>query len=134
MMKVLPLTPLMTISLTLTIGIIIAKWGYDDFNMRFWLIISIISCALSSIIFFLTKFLSKKAYFSRSHQFLIYSQCVMIHLCILSLGSFLTCKQIADSQTSTQLKTGRNCLTSHGQKSIPNAIKAILKANWFPFT
>lgn len=56
MMKALPLTPLMTISLTLTIGIIIAKWGYDDFNMRFWLIISIISCALSSIIFFLTKF------------------------------------------------------------------------------
>lgn len=104
MMKALPLTPLMTISLTLTIGIIIAKWGYDDFNMPFWLIISIISCALSSIIFFLTKFLSKKAYFSRSHQFLIYSQCVMIHLCILSLGAFLTCKQIADSQTSTQLK------------------------------
>lgn len=103
-MKALPLTPLMTISLTLTIGIIIAKWGYDDFNMRFWLIISIISCALSSIIFFLTKFLSKKAYFNRSHQFLIYSQCVMIHLCILSLGAFLTCKQIADSQTSTQLK------------------------------
>ena len=72
-MKELSLTPLMTISLTLTIGIIIAKWGYDDFNMRFWLIISIISCALSSIIFFLTKFLSKKAYFSRSHQFLIFS-------------------------------------------------------------
>lgn len=104
-MKELPLTPLMTISLTLTIGIIIAKWGYDDFNMRFWLIISIISCALGSIIFFLTEFLSKKAYFSRSHQFLIFSQCVMIHLCILSLGAFLTCKQIADSQTSTQLKT-----------------------------
>ena len=59
MMKALPLTPLMTISLTLTIGIIIAKFGYDDFNMRFWLIISIISCALSSIIFFLTKFLKK---------------------------------------------------------------------------
>ena len=58
----------MTISLTLTIGIIIAKWGYDDFNMRFWLIISIISCALGSIIFFLTEFLSQKAYFSRSHQ------------------------------------------------------------------
>lgn len=53
---------------------------------------------------FLTEFLSQKAYFSRSHQFLIYSQCVMIHLCILSLGAFLTCKQIADSQTSTQLK------------------------------
>ncbi|RHK49284.1 ComEC/Rec2 family competence protein [Segatella copri] len=104
MMKELPLTPLMTISLTLTIGIIIAKWGYDDFNMHFWLIISIISCALGSIIFFLTEFLSKKAYFSRNHQFLIYSQCVMIHLCILSLGAFLTCKQIADSQTSTQLK------------------------------
>lgn len=103
-MKELSLTPLMTISLTLTIGIIIAKWGYDDFNMRFWLIISIISCALGSIIFFLTEFLSKKAYFSRSHQFLIFSQCVMIHLCILSLGAFLTCKQIADSQTSTQLK------------------------------
>lgn len=51
MMKELPLTPLMTISLTLTIGIIIAKWGYDDFNMPFWLIISIISCALGSIIF-----------------------------------------------------------------------------------
>ena len=33
-MKELPLPPLMTISLTLTIGIIIAKWGYDDFNMR----------------------------------------------------------------------------------------------------
>lgn len=104
MMKELPLTPLMTISLTLTIGIIIAKWGYDDFNMPFWLIISIISCALGSIIFFLTEFLSKKAYFSRNHQFLIFSQCVMIHLCILSLGAFLTCKQIADSQTSTQLK------------------------------
>lgn len=104
MMKELSLTPLMTISLTLTIGIIIAKWGYDDFNMRFWLIISIISCALGSIIFFLTEFLSQKTYFSRSHQFLIYSQCVMIHLCILSLGAFLTCKQIADSQTSTQLK------------------------------
>lgn len=59
-MKELSLTPLMTISLTLTIGIIIAKWGYDDFNMRFWLIISIISCALVSIIFFLTEFLSKK--------------------------------------------------------------------------
>ena len=100
MMKELSLTPLMTISLTLTIGIIIAKWGYDDFNMRFWLIISIISCALGSIIFFLTEFLSQKTYFSRSHQFLIYSQCVMIHLCILSLGAFLTCKQIADSQTS----------------------------------
>lgn len=60
-MKALPLTPLMTISLTLTIGIIIAKWGYDDFNMRFWLIISIISCALSSIIFFLTKFFKQKS-------------------------------------------------------------------------
>lgn len=59
-MKELPLPPLMTISLTLTIGIIIAKWGYDDFNMRFWLIISIISCALGSIIFFLTEFLSQK--------------------------------------------------------------------------
>ena len=52
-MKELHITPLMTISLTLTIGIIIAKWGYDDFNMRFWLIISIISCALGSIIFYL---------------------------------------------------------------------------------
>ena len=103
-MKELHITPLMTISLTLTIGIIIAKWGYDDFNMRFWLIISIISCALGSIIFFLTEFLSQKTYFSRNHQFLIFSQCVMIHLCILSLGAFLTCKQIADSQTSTQLK------------------------------
>ena len=103
-MKELHITPLMTISLTLTIGIIIAKWGYDDFNMRFWLLISIISCALGSIIFFLTKFLSKTAYFSRNHRFLTYSQCVMIHLCILSLGAFLTCKQIADSQTSTQLK------------------------------
>ena len=71
MMKELPLPPLMTISLTLTIGIIIAKWGYDDFNMRFWLIISIISCALGSIIFFLTEFLNQKAYFCRSHQFLI---------------------------------------------------------------
>ena len=29
-MKELPLTPLMTISLTLPIGIIIAPWGYDD--------------------------------------------------------------------------------------------------------
>ena len=77
-MKELSLTPLMTISLTLTIGIIIAKWGYDDFNMRFWLIISIISCALGSIIFFLTEFLSQKPYFSRSHQFLIFSQCVMM--------------------------------------------------------
>ena len=103
-MKELHITPLMTISLTLTIGIIIAKWGYDDFNMRFWLLISIISCALGSIIFFLTKFLSKTAYFSRSHRFLTYSQCVMIHLCILSLGAFLTCRQMADSQTSTQLK------------------------------
>lgn len=103
-MKELHITPLMTISLTLTIGIIIAKWGYDDFNMRFWLLISIISCALGSIIFFLTKFLSKNAYFSRNHRFLTYSQCVMIHLCILSLGAFLTCRQMADSQTSTQLK------------------------------
>lgn len=113
MMKELHITPLMTISLTLTIGIIIAKWGYDDFNMRFWLIISIISCALGCIIFFLTEFLSQKTYFSRSHQFLIYSQCVMIHLCILSLGAFLTCKQITDSQTSTQLKNWQelSCLT-----------------------
>lgn len=103
-MKELHITPLMTISLTLTIGIIIAKWGYDDFNMRFWLLTSIISCALGSIIFFLTKFLNKKAYFSSSHRFLTYSQCVMIHLCILSLGAFLTCRQMADSQTSTQLK------------------------------
>lgn len=103
-MKELHITPLMTISLTLTIGIIIAKWGYDDFNMRFWLLISIISCALGSIIFFLTKFLSKTAYFSRSHRFLTYSQSVMIHLCILSLGAFLTCRQMADSQTSAQLK------------------------------
>lgn len=112
-MKELSLTPLMTISLTLTIGIIIAKWGYDDFNMPFWLIISIISCALGSIIFFLTEFLSQKTYFSRSHQFLIFSQCVMIHLCILSLGAFLTCKQIADFQTSTQLKNWQelSCLT-----------------------
>lgn len=47
-MKELPLPPLMTISLTLTIGIIIAKWGYDDFNMRFWLIISIIHAPLAA--------------------------------------------------------------------------------------
>ena len=113
MMKELPLPPLMTISLTLTIGIIIAKWGYDDFNMRFWLIISIISCALGSIIFFLTEFLSQKAYFSRRHQFLIFSQCVMLHLCILSLGAFLTCKQIADSQTSTQLKNWQELVSLH---------------------
>lgn len=103
-MKELHITPLMTISLTLTIGIIIAKWGYDDFNMRFWLLISIISCALGSIIFFLTKFFSKTSYFCKKHRFLISSQCVMIHLCILSLGAFLTCRQMADSQTSTQLK------------------------------
>ena len=103
-MKELHITPLMTISLTLTIGIIIAKWGYDDFNMRFWLLISIISCALGCIIFFLTKFFSKTSYFGKKHRFLISSQCVMIHLCILSLGAFLTCKQIADFQTSTQLK------------------------------
>ena len=103
-MKELHITPLMTISLTLTIGIIIAKWGYDDFNMRFWLIISIISCALGSIIFFLTKFFSKTSYFGKKHRFLISSQCVMIHLCILSLGAFLTCRQMADSPTSTQLK------------------------------
>lgn len=103
-MKELHITPLMTISLTLTIGIIIAKWGYDDFNMRFWLIISIISCALGCIIFSLTKFFSKTSYFCKKHRFLISSQCVMIHLCILSLGAFLTCKQIVDSQTSTQLK------------------------------
>ena len=103
-MKELHITPLMTISLTLTIGIIIAKWGYDDFNMRFWLLISIISCALGCIIFFLTKFFSKTSYFCKKHRFLISSQCVMIHLCILSLGAFLTCRQMADSQTSTQLK------------------------------
>ena len=103
-MKELHITPLMTISLTLTIGIIIAKWGYDDFNMRFWLLISIISCALGCIIFFLTKFFSKTSYFCKKHRFLISSQCMMIHLCILSLGAFLTCRQMADSQTSIQLK------------------------------
>lgn len=103
-MKELHITPLMTISLTLTIGIIIAKWGYDDFNMRFWLLISIISCALGCTILLLTKFFSKTSYFGKKHRFLISSQCVMIHLCILSLGAFLTCRQMADSQTSTQLK------------------------------
>ena len=104
-MKELPFTPLMTISLILTIGIIIAKWGYDDFNMCFWLIIILISFTVACSISFLIKRCHQIASSDKKQRLLNSSQCVMIHLCILSLGAFLTCRQITDSPNATQLKT-----------------------------
>ena len=81
-------TPMMRISLLLTMGIIIATYSYDYLGTTQWLLLSAISLGAA--------FTTRK---------LIYSQCLSIYLCTFFLSCTFTTRQIDERQRPVQYAT-----------------------------
>ena len=86
------ITPLMHISIILTIGILIAKMGYGYIDTIYWLVAALLSWGIS---FYLLKRSSAT----------INAQCLSLIFCIFCMGGVLTSHQLDKKQDKPQIIT-----------------------------
>lgn len=89
------ITPLMHISIILTIGILIAKMGYGYIDTIYWLVAVLLSWGIS---FYLLKRSSST----------INAQCLSLFICIFCMGGVLTSHQLDKKQDKPQIITEEN--------------------------
>lgn len=89
------ITPLMHISIILTIGILIAKMEYGDIDTIYWLVAALLSWGIS---FYLLKRSSST----------INAQCLSLFICIFCMGGVLTSHQLDKKQDKPQIITEEN--------------------------
>ena len=89
------ITPLMHISIILTIGILIAKMGYGYIDTIYWLVAALLSWGIS---FYLLKRSSST----------INAQCLSLFICIFCMGGVLTSHQLDKKQDKPQIITEEN--------------------------
>lgn len=89
------LTPLMHISIFLTIGILIAKMGYGYIDTIYWLVAALLSWGIS---FYLLKCSAST----------INAQCLSLIFCVFCMGGVLTSHQMDKKQDKPQIITEEN--------------------------
>lgn len=108
-MKEYPLTPLMPISLILTMAIITAKYSHEYLNTHLWLIASILTWGMGAITFILgNRFRNTKKYFANYYKAFcrnISHQCLSLYLCIFCLGGLLTSHNIDSNNIPITVKS-----------------------------
>lgn len=110
-MKEHPLTPLMPISLTLTLAIITARYSYDYLNTRLWLIATFLSWGMAILSYTFSyrsrhnKFYHIAPYhpktLGKAFRNHIFPQCLFLYLCIFSLGGLTASHSIDQDQAPT---------------------------------
>jgi len=103
-MKEHPITPLMPISLTLTLAIITAKYSYEHLSTHLWLIATFLTWGMAALFLIL----GNRFGYTKSHDihkdnrkspnrkfgYNIFHQCLFLYLCIFSLSGLTTSHSI----------------------------------------
>ena len=93
-MKEHPVTPLMPISLILTLAIITAKYSYAYLNTHLWLIATFLTWGMSTGLYVMgTKF--------RNYSY----QCLFLYLCLFSIGGVLTSHSIDNTHIPVAIES-----------------------------
>ena len=109
-----PITPLLPISLLLTLGIITAKYSYGCLNTSLWLIATFLTWGMATLFLILgnrfhycKKHDTLKDYFkplSRVFFNNISHQCLFLYLCVFSLGGLATSHHIDLDNTPVKIE------------------------------
>ncbi len=89
-------TPLMGISIILTISILAARFSYAYLDTTHWLIASVLSWGIAFILY------KRKVNVFKNFQRQVTLQCLATYTCILMSGGLITSHQIDNSQKSIQ--------------------------------
>ena len=103
--KRLPVTPLMFFSLILSLSIITARYSYDYFSTRYWLIAAIIAIALAGCCYVLHENRQLSRLFFRKIKQLVLLQSLLLSLCLFCLGGFITSHHIDKTKTPGSIMT-----------------------------
>lgn len=98
-------TPLMGISIILTISILAARFCYDYLDTTYWLIGSVLSWGIAFVLY------KRKVNVFKNFQRQVTLQCLATYTCILMVGGLITSHQIDNSQKPIQVVTA-NALSS----------------------
>lgn len=114
-MKEHPITPLMPISLILTLGIITAQYSYDYLNTHLWLIATFLSLGMATLFYFLgnrfrytkTPHVLKDKFKPLSKEYYnnFFHQCLFLYLCIFCLGGLMTSHNIDQDYAPVKIET-----------------------------
>ena len=103
--KRLPVTPLMFFSLILSLSIITARYSYDYFSTRYWLIAAIIAIALAGCCYVLNENRQLFRLFFRKIKQLVLLQSFLLSLCLFCLGGFITSHHIDKTKAPGSIMT-----------------------------
>ncbi len=103
--KRLPVTPLMFFSIILSLSIITARYGYDYFSTRYWLIAAIIAIALAGCCYVLNENRQLFRLFFRKIKQLVLLQSFLLSLCLFCLGGFITSHHIDKTKAPGSIMT-----------------------------
>lgn len=103
--KRLPVTPLMFFSLILSLSIITARYSYDYFSTRYWLIAAIIAIALAGCCYVLNENRQLFRLFFRKIKQLVLLQSFFLSLCLFCLGGFITSHHINKTKAPGSIMT-----------------------------
>lgn len=127
-MKEHPITPLMPISLILTLAIITAQYSYDYLNTHLWLIATFLSWGMGCLFYILG---NRFRYTKRQHAYKglgsaeylrsakdydlkplngafhnnIFHQCLILYICIFSFGGLVTSHRIDQAYAPAKIET-----------------------------
>lgn len=90
-------TPLMGISIILTISILAARFCYDYLDTTYWLIGSVLSWGIAFVRY------KRKVNVFKNFQRQVILQCLATYTCILMAGGLITSHEIDNSQKSIQV-------------------------------
>lgn len=121
--KRLPVTPLMFFSLILSLSIITARYGYDYFSTRYWLIAAIIAIALADCCYVLVESRQLSRLFFRRIKQLVLLQSLLLSLCLFCLGGFITSHHIDEAKAPGSIMTYQSLSpsTAPSWQAVPSA-------------
>lgn len=121
--KRLPVTPLMFFSLILSLSIITARYSYDYFSTRYWLIAAIIAIALAGCCYVLNENRQLFRLFFRKIKQLVLLQSFLLSLCLFCLGGFITSHHIDKTKAPGSIMTYQSLSpsTAPSWQAVPSA-------------
>lgn len=121
--KRLPVTPLMFFSLILSLSIITARYSYDYFSTRYWLIAAIIAISLAGCCYVLIEARQFSRLFFRKIKQLVLLQSLLLSLCLFCLGGFITSHHIDKTKAPGSIMTYQSLSpsTAPSWQAVPSA-------------
>ena len=120
----------MFFSLILSLSIITARYSYDYFSTRYWLIAAIIAISLAGCCYVLNENRQFFRLFFRKIKQLVLLQSLLLSLCLFCLGGFITSHHIDKTKAPTTphtpnslfptARTHRQFLRSHRPHAAPS--------------